>query len=366
MISVKPIKPAVGAGGRRVAAKISCRWWSQEKLWFDVPENFTPSLVDSCNAWLTALLPLAFERGEDLRICGPVDPVLLQNMEQTQQVWARWFPERKPVRIIAETAAEVRRPAGDERIGCFFSAGVDSFYSLLHFDATQTAGRGVDDLIYVWGYDIAIADRRAIAGKMAALTRVAGQLNKNIVPLATNLRETRLRKLDWGLHMHGPALGVAGLLLGARYQSILISTSQIWDSPVPWGTHPATPPLMSSGHLRFNYYGADPSRFEKTAYLARSPIALQNLHVCWVNRDEKNCGRCEKCFRTLLTLEALGCRSAATSFPQEHFSIDRLKDLKLIADLSLPFYEEISVGARSSQRLDIMAAVDACIAASKP
>ena len=127
MISVKPIKPAVRAGSRRVAAKISYRWWHHEKLWFDVPENSTPSLMDSCNAWLTAVLPLAFERGESLRICGPVDPVLLQNMEQVQEVWAQWRPERKPVRIFAETAADDRRSDGDARTGCFFSAGVDSF-----------------------------------------------------------------------------------------------------------------------------------------------------------------------------------------------------------------------------------------------
>lgn len=68
------------------------------------------------------------------------------------------------------------------------------------------------------------------------------------------------------------------------------------------------------------------SRFEKTALIAEWPVGLQNLRVC--QRDDTgtaNCGRCEKCLRTMTTLEALGKLEGLTdTFPSQTITPEEL------------------------------------------
>lgn len=62
------------------------------------------------------------------------------------------------------------------------------------------------------------------------------------------------------------------------------------------------------------------SRFEKTEYVSKSSLARDNLYVCLkeqIKNDKSdnfipvsaklNCSRCEKCLRTLVTFDVLGC-----------------------------------------------------------
>ena len=349
-------------GFRRVAAQVNYRWWQKEMLWFDLPETIASTATDAGNAWLMALLPLAFELGQSLKINTPVDAGLLQNAEELQRIWVGWFPKKRPIRIMAEPAANTAE-AGN-RTGCFFTAGVDSFFSALHFDATG-GGQKVNDLIYVWGYDIPLENRSAFDGKMKALARIGSQLEKTIIPVATNLRQTRIGKLDWATVMHGQALGAVGLLMGGRFKTILVSASLSPGDMRACGTHLLTTTQMSSSRLKFLDYGSDFYRYDKVAFIASNTVALENLHVCWVGRNEINRGRCEKCYRTLLSLELLNCRQRATSFPQEGFSLENLQQLKLPTNLAAPLFEEISRAARQINRLDVVVAVDGFLAANR-
>jgi hypothetical protein len=50
--------------------------------------------------------------------------------------------------------------------------------------------------------------------------------------------------------------------------------------------------------------------------LAHEPLALKYLRVCWDNVDGAyNCCRCEKCIRTMSSLDALGVLERTESFP---------------------------------------------------
>jgi hypothetical protein len=355
MIEVTPhAAAACQPGWRRVAATIRYGWWRKETLWFDMPELVNPSATDRGNAWLMALLPFAFESGHNLKIDASVDAVLLQNTEALQRIWSDWFPGRKPVRILAKTATP-HPPAGGRGTGCFFTGGVDSFFTVLHRPAA------VDALIYVWGCDIPLSKPAAFAGKVKSLDRIAAQLKKEALPMATNLRETRAGKVDWGLRLHGPALGAAGFLLGPRLDHILISGTHSPGNFFPWGSHPLTTPLMSTSTLGLSDYGSDFSRFDKTAFIADSAIALENLHVCWKGGDDRNCGKCGKCYALLATLELLGRRSLAATFQPPDFSLEALKALKLLTVFGRRHFEEIIPAAHRRGRTDVAEALAACL-----
>jgi hypothetical protein len=217
----------------------------------------------------------------------------------------------------------------------------------------------VDDLVYVWGFDIPLTHREAFERKLATLGRIADSLGKNLIPFATNLRETGIRQ-PWGPVMHGPALGGVGLLLGKRWKTMLLSSSFCHGDSDPWGSTAMTDPLLSTSVTLTEPYGAGHDRYEKLAFLTRYPQALETLHVCWEERSEGNCGLCEKCYRTLLALDILGIRGTA-SFPPRSLDPGRLLQLWKNKPLFVRMYEQLRAHAAHAGRSDIVAAIDACI-----
>jgi hypothetical protein len=328
-------------------------------IWIDVPEAIAPEVVDRLDAWLLWVLPYAFETQQVLTLDGPVDHELLRNAHGLMEIWSRWRPDRRPVRIRAES--DPVPPPHSERTGVFFSAGVDSFFTLFHHDAMgrehpEWRQRPIDDLVYVEGFDIPLEHRAALDAKRAALERIATETGKTPVTFATNLRETGVRR-PWGPEMHGPALGGAGLLAGRRWGTMLLSAWNCHEDTDPWGSTGITDPLLSTSATRTRLYGAGNDRFEKIDFLSRFPLALDELHVCWEDRSERNCGRCEKCVRTLLAIEVLGVRERATTFPREPFDPGRLAEVWKDKPLNVQIYRHLMKHAERAERSDIVAAI---------
>ena len=335
-------------------------------VWADVPDSLAAGVPERLDAWLLWLLPHAFETQQELALNGAVDPELLRNAHELMEIWSRWRPDRRPIRVRAEPAdppATGEPPPG--RTGLFFTAGVDSFFTLYHFDTMaadhpEWRQRPVDDLVYVWGFDIPLANREACQRKDQALGRIAADVGKPLVTLVTNLRETGVRQ-PWGPVMHGPALGGVALLLGDRWREVLLSSWFCHEDTDPWGSTGITDPLLSTSATRTRPYGAGHDRFEKLAFLMRFPLALETLHVCWEERSDGNCGRCEKCFRTLLALEVLGVRDRAATFPREPLDLSRLATVWKDRPLFVRMYAQLRDHAARAGRTDIVAAIEACL-----
>ena len=338
-----------------------------ELLWADVPEALLDEVTPRLDAWLIWLLPHAFETGEDLVIDGPVDAELLRNVHELMEVWACWRPGKSPVRVTAE-AADSSEPRGTRK-GLFFTAGVDSFFSLLHHDEMarlhpEWKMRPVDDLIYVEGYDIPLRHRAALDRKRLALLAVAAETGKTLVTLATNFRDTgvSLRKNAWGPIVHGPAAVASGLLLGRRWRELLVASSDSYEELVPWGSTAVTDPMLSTSATRIWHHGAGFHRLRKNDFLSLFDVALHNLHVCWQGRSDRNCGICEKCFRTLLAFDLVGVRDRAISFPAGTFSLDRLRDVWTDKEWAVVIYKKLRDRAAQIGRDDVVAVIDECLA----
>jgi len=343
-------------------------------VWIDVPEGLAGEVVDRLDPWLLWLLPYAFETQQELVLQGPVDSELLRNAERLMEIWSGWRPERRPVAVRADavepSAAESALP---RRTGLFFTGGADSYFSLLHRDAVARVAEGmdagprgelIDDLAYVWGFDIPLRHAAAFEAKRATLARIANEFGKTPICLTTNLRETGIRQ-PWGPVMHGPALGGAGLLLGRRWRRVVISSFRVEGESEAWGSTPLTDALLSTARTRAEPYGWTQDRLEKLAFVAQTPIALETLHVCWEERSERNCGRCEKCFRTLLALEILGLRERASSFPKEPLDLGRLAQVWKDRPIVVATYVRLRTHALEAGRHDVASAIDACISGAK-
>ena len=89
-----------------------------------------------------------------------------------------------------------------------------------------------------------------------------------------------------------------------------------------------TDPLWS-GSVTVEHRGAGADRTQKVAALVDEEAAWRTLRVCWRNPEQAyNCGECEKCLRTMTTLEAYGALKRFETFP-DTLSASRVAALRL-------------------------------------
>jgi hypothetical protein len=294
------------------------RLLKSEGYWFEVQEKYAAQLTDSGNPWLVCLLPLAVTLGEPLRISRPVDRELYKNIQELMRIWVDWYPHLHTVPIEAEIVDAAPREK-HARTALFFSGGIDAFHTLLHYDSASGSGshHPIDDLIFIHGFDVPIYNHDAFQHVQGSLQIAAADFDKEFVVLATNLRETRCQKADFSSLAHASILASAALTLEEKYSKVLISSSYNYRNLHRWGSHPQTDRLYSTKRTDFIHYGAEFSRIEKTAYVAQSDRALRSLRVCWLSDSGGNCGACNKCYRTMVTLELFDALDRCTTFTEK-------------------------------------------------
>lgn len=198
-----------------------------ETYWFDVPVEYGNSLSRSGNPWLVCLAPLAATVGERLQIDDPIDPLLLKNVRGLVKLWKNWYPSLHLVPIEAPNVAPVEA-AGPRRTGAFFSGGVDAFFTVLrhHQPIHSWDHIPIDDLIFVWGFDVPIDKPDAFDRTRHAMQSIAKELGKSLVLVATNLKTTRLENdAEWGPLWHGSGIVSTGLALEKRYDRLVIAST---------------------------------------------------------------------------------------------------------------------------------------------
>jgi hypothetical protein len=288
---------------------------ASEEYWLDVPNEHADALPTTGDPWLCWLAPLAATMGESLTVHAPVDGLLLKNVRDLIGVWTSWYSHLHNIQIRVESSEElVELPA--DKTAAFFSGGVDSFFTALRHTGRGELERHVplDTLIFVWGFDIDILNGPAWETALASNIAVAHALDLSLIPVVTNLRETRFAEADWTKLTHGAALGGVAQALSGRFRTVLVPSSASLRDIRPWGSHPHTDPLFSSTRLRVVHDGAEYRRAEKTESIARSDLALQHLRVCYRSTDGTNCGECKRCYRTMLALEAVGALERCATF----------------------------------------------------
>jgi hypothetical protein len=194
----------------------------------------------------------------------------------------------------------------------FFTGGVDSFYTFLKHHEEIT------DLIFAHGLDIKLYNIALRKKTSEMIQKVAKEFGKNIIEIETNVRTIFDEYVGWGEFGHGAALAAIGHLFASEMYRIYIPGSYDKDLIFPWGSHPILDPLWSSETLEFIHDGCEATRVEKVALLSKYDIALHSLRVCWTNPESVyNCGKCEKCIRTMINLNINNALSRCTTFTEE-------------------------------------------------
>lgn len=244
-----------------------------------------------------ALLPSMKCGGEGIKIKGDMSQKFISNVSTIQDIYSMWDTSLSRVRIKTEKPVIKKNNPSGKRVGAFFSGGVDSFYTFLkHQDQ-------ITDLIFVHGFDIRLSDTVLRKKVSLKIREIASNFGKNLIEIETNIRELLNPYIHWQL-AYGAALAAVGHLLYPHLHRIFIPTNHTYVDIMPGGSHPVLDPLWGSETLSFINDGCEATRVKKVSLVSNYEIALQSLRVCWKNpNSEYNCGRCEKCLRTMINLE---------------------------------------------------------------
>lgn len=258
-----------------------------------------------------------------LAIDQPLDPLLRQGLGCAMEQLRVWYGARR-IRIEAPTAARPERTAGrgGRVAGVFVSGGVDSWATLIRNRADVPdrhplafrIGLHVD-----WMGPRDVADLTSYLGSTgarwvrSASGRTLAGTGLHPVTVVTNARrlDGNVFHWDWMFSDHGAMFAAVAHLLTARLWLTSIAATYHLDQLRPLGSHPILDPWYGSTSLRIRHDSPDLSRLAKLRMLVGRREVIEALDVCsyWFQQQEAaaaNCGRCEKCLRTLFGLEALG------------------------------------------------------------
>ena len=284
------------------------------RLWFRFPGGLLDGMHRPGTPFATSLLPVAAKTGSDLHVDGELSAALHENFNQIARIWKEWYGLR-----FGRLGGEVREPNGaaaSPGVGCFFSGGVDSFYTVLKNLDREHGENRLTHLIYVRGFDVDLDDHGLDAMVADRLGRAGDELGLPVIRASTNLRRLSDRFASWGRLQHGAALAGVAHCLSGLLKTVLVPATHTYQHVFPWGTHPLLDPLWSDDCITFVTDGCEATRAAKIANrIASSDAALRHLRVCHDNRDMAyNCGRCEKCVRTKVVLQLAGALDRCATF----------------------------------------------------
>lgn len=288
--------------GQQVRANVTgqmegAAWWEANVL-----------LAGDATFLLPAFAPLAGRLRVPLRVYGAVDAVAIEGARSALDLLACWFGPLSAVEVTANSVTSTVQPV-KARTACFFSGGVDSWFSVLTHRAE------LDALVFVHGFDIRIDDEDLAARVLASVRASAETLSLPLIEVRTDIRVLTDPSLRWAEECHGAALATVAHLLADHVDTVLSPATYPAGDTRHWGSHAQLDPLWSSSGVRLVHDGA-PSRAGKIAAVTDSPLAMEHLRVCWENRAGAfNCGRCEKCLRMMANLRIVGAEGRCATLP---------------------------------------------------
>lgn len=273
--------------------------------YFSVPSEFKNFIFADASPFLAALLIPCMKLGENITIDSSVSKKLLNNTNKIMAVFKEWNLNMNYIKVSGINEKDKIKP---QSVGCFFSAGVDSFYTYLknqdRVNKKQLAKiNKISYFIIVHGFDIELENSLLFKKTLQNIQTIAKREGIKVIPIKTNIRSLIEPKLVWDFS-HGGALGAVALLLRKKLKTIYIAGAVRKDQLFPYGSHPKLDQLWGTETLRIIHDGTEYDRQGKIKNrVAYSPLALRYLRVCNQNRKGiYNCGGCTKCLKTMMEL----------------------------------------------------------------
>ncbi len=359
---------------RRVAADVV--WEELERpeqtLYFEAPAPFAGDLDPSPDAFVLASLPFAVWNGERrIRIEGSICTRLRDGLQAAARIYTRWYDRCGPLSIEPEGGFVPTRPRSEPRTACFLSGGVDGLAALRanRLDYPRDHPDSIHDCLLLFGannyeFDAAgpVAERLAAFEKLEQrLAGLAESEDFELIPIHTNARLLCPSYQCWTSIGFGAANTAVAHAFSRRFAKVIFASDGGGVDPPPGASHPLLDQHYSSAALHVHHEHAVMSRPEKLRLLAEWKPAMQIMQPCHyvkVPRDGLiNCGRCEKCIRTMLILLALGKLAEASAFADDDVTPEMVEAIPIRTPLKAQLLEQGVAPLERIGREDLVEAI---------
>jgi hypothetical protein len=287
-------------------------------------------LSPHADAFVAAALAPAMQLGIPMESVGPVTPRLLDRLPRVQRMLHNWWPHLREIPIRAPVREPMTRAPG---VAAFFSGGVDSLHTAV------THREELDALVFIAGFDLPLGEPDRLELVAEGVRRMAVTLGVPLVEMRTDVRYFQHPYASW-VQAHAGHLFGAGYALAPRFGRMLVASSSTYFVWTLWGSHPILDPAWSTEEVEFVHDAYLVSRAEKIGVLAQHPDLLPWLRVCHQRgATGYNCGRCEKCVRTMVTLAAAGALDRGPPFERE-LDLDVVRTLH-VSPASGAYWEDV-------------------------
>ncbi len=352
-MTIKDIKLEQSNDELILSAKCKIRKFGWDEIYFKTSVRNKAFVFDDASPFAAALLLPSMKKGEDLTIHGTISKQLYDGMLRIMRDVSQWGIGLKTIKISADRLAkDTQDPEGT---GTFFSGGVDSFYTYLKHKRDKTKTGRVDSLIFVNnGFDIDPRNKSLWDLTLKNITKIAKDEGIRLIVVESNINTHELLApiVPWD-YIHGACLASVGLFLRNGLRRIYVPSTQSVDQQFPWGSNLALDKLWSTGITKFIHDGSERERLDKVvSEVAKSPLALKYLRVCYKNTSAAyNCGKCDKCLRTMVNLYIAGALDKAETFPRE-LDIELIANTPTIEDQYGDMYHKENLDALRKKNLN--------------
>jgi len=340
-----------------------------KELWFAFPRRCRPWVSDHLDGFAVALLPLAMTFGENLHLEGVLSPRLFRGLQEYQRLQCAWKPTSfKKMRIEPKHLQPAQTGTSEAGVACSYSGGVDSSYTLWrHLPGNEPNMKyRISHCLMINGFDADsdIGDEGRFSRIQSAMEPRLAELGVELVVCRTNymsFSDPHILKQSFGAMVTAPAL-----VLGQMFSCFFVPASYLFNQFFRDGSHLLIDHLLSTESMETVHDSSHVTRPEKTAIVGDWSSTYTTLRVCFnaTGYNEEtgsivNCSRCEKCIRTMKTLEISGKLERYQTFSRTPSHLDVW--LCYYGDRGARLHaREIMSQAWKARRLDIW--FDYCIA----
>ena len=335
-----------------------------QEIYFETTEKFASDI--SCNPHgflIASVLPAMYFGEQSVTIDAEICPDLKDGLLTVMHQFHHWFGTRcQPIQIEAKTKASLPNTQTPARTGLFFSGGIDAWANLRmnRLQIPTEYPSSIKDCLVIDG--LTKSSRDYFETAVSSFSAVSEEMGVTIIPVYTNIY-SHLMDIDrnyrfWKDVFNGAALAAVAHTFSSRLTAASISSGEDIPNLIPLGSHPFIDPHYSSYDLKISHDGIKLSRLKKTELVADWDVAFQNLTVC--NMAEKppgrlNCGRCEKCIRTMTTLVALGKSNDSNAFGETTVSKQLIITRANMSNTGIKaMYEELIPLLEERNRFDLV------------
>lgn len=307
-VKIKPIE----LKKNKIIAKFEChpklkKYFNSDTIFYEYSKNLKiPNSIASIPI-LSNFIHLSWALGFDIYI-EEVDWDYYDSINNIKDIFNEWYPQFNFNSKIFYNRKIKNKKIKSNKYGLLFSGGLDSISAYI-----SNKDKNIE-LYSLWGADIPIYEKGFWYKVRKSILTFSKEERLDNYFIKTNMRLILnegdiIKKYNlsgwWGEVSHGLLIISSSipLLYSNKTSHLIIGASHNNKFSLPWGSDPKIDEKIKVAGIQVIHEDYKYTRQEKIKFnLKNNQKYNKYLRVCWSNNKKFNCGKCEKCCRTIIGL----------------------------------------------------------------